>query len=165
MIFSSGTRSRSAPCGNDQFGIEALNFPGGGVLASADEVSASGFDEFRDTGLRRDDRLAPFLAPDSGPRTPSGSAAHFAKVAFDGRNPGSPPSIGPTHRPDRARNGSDVGVDIRQGFWSQPQEARTGLQNRTNRLFLIGNSRNYEVGLRAHDLSGVGGPGVGQNYA
>ena len=77
-----------------------------------------------------------------------GSAADFVDLALHGGNH----FFAPSRRPDRACNGCDVGIDIRQCFGSEPKKARARLQNFADRLFLIGNSRNHQIGLRGDDL-------------
>ncbi len=66
----------------------------------------------------------------------------------------SPRSSGANH----SRDGCDVGIDISQSSRSQAKKPHSGSENLADRLFLIRNRRNHEIGLRGDDLRSVGRP-------
>src|SRR5579863_1186827 len=64
-----------------------------------------------------------------------------------------------------ARDGGNVGVDVRQSLGSQPQKACARFQNLADRLFLVGNCADHQVRPRGDDLICIRDPGIGQNRA
>src|ERR1700722_14621045 len=152
--------SPATPFCYDHFGIEMLNCLGCRLATRcAHEVPSSGVDQFRDPGLRCDERLAPFLTPDSGPSSSGGMSAYFFELGLHGLDH----LFAPIHSANCTRKGCNVGINIRDGFRGEAKKTRSRFQDFAHCLFLIRNSRNHKVGTSGDDLGSVGSPRVGQN--
>jgi hypothetical protein len=152
--------SRTTPCGHDHIRIFRENGFGGCLFSrKANEVSACGRDQFGYPGLRRDQRLTPFLAEDASPlcsiRLPANRLdflLHFADHL-----------LATIMRACDSRNGSNIGVDVGERLRCQAKKAGPRLQDFGHCFFLVGDGSDHQVGTSSDDLLGACGPGVGHD--
>lgn len=147
----------AAPGGDDDFWIALQNGVRGDLSTGlADKFSSGRLDQFRDPGLRSDQRLAPFLAEDAF----CWQVGSLALNVFDRMLHIDDDLSRTCAGMNDACEERNISIDITKGFGSEPEKAYAGFQDFDHGGFLIRHGGDDEVGLGRPDLVGVGAPGV-----